>query len=93
MNFVKNYFFTNAALTSCPFLLSKIDFPVIKTLVKHSLHSMQKNVSNVLITQESNVDERSGQLIRVAFVKRQLLTKSIHILDHNMNELEFELSR
>ena len=35
MDFVRSYFFPNATLTSCPFLSSKLDFPVIKTLERH----------------------------------------------------------
>jgi hypothetical protein len=38
MYFVGSNFFTNATLTSCPFLSSKLDSPVIKTL-RHT-HSM-----------------------------------------------------
>ena len=35
MNFVRSYFFPNATLTSFPFLLSKLDSRVIKTLEGH----------------------------------------------------------
>ena len=57
MDFLRNYFFKNEPLISCPFLSSKLDSPVIKTLEKHFLYI------NVLITGESNLDERNGNSI------------------------------
>ena len=45
---------------SQPFLSSKLDSPVIKTLERHFLN-VKKYLSNVLITGESNFDERNGQ--------------------------------
>ena len=53
-------------LFSCPLLLSKLDFSVIKTL-ESRFFSLSKYLSNILITEESNLDERSGQLNRGAY--------------------------
>ena len=33
--FLRSYFFKNEPLISCPFLSSKLDFPVMKTLERH----------------------------------------------------------
>jgi hypothetical protein len=38
MDFLKSYFFKNKPLISCPFLSSKLDSPLIKTLERHSLN-------------------------------------------------------
>ena len=76
MDFLRSYFFKNEPLISCPFLSSKLDSPVIKTLERHSLN-VKKCLSNVLITGESNLDKRNGQLIRGSFLKKELLKKSI----------------
>ena len=54
--FLKSYFFK----ISWAFLSSELDSPVIKTLERHSLN-VKKCLSNVLITWESNFDERNGQ--------------------------------
>ena len=62
MDFLRSYLFKNEPLISCSFLLSKLDSPVIKTLERHSLN-VKKCLSNVLITGESNFDERNGQEI------------------------------
>ena len=62
MDFVRSYFITNETLGSRPFLSSKLDSPVIKTLERHSL------IVKTVITGESNFDERNGQLPRVSFV-------------------------
>ena len=35
MDFLRGYVFKNEPLISCPFLSSKLDSPVIKTLEKH----------------------------------------------------------
>ena len=43
-----------------PFFSSKLDSPEIKTLERHSLN-VKKCLSNVLITGESNFDEKNGQ--------------------------------
>ena len=51
------------------FFSSKLDFPVIKRL-ERDFFTLSEFTSNVFITRESNFYERSGQLIRVAFVKR-----------------------
>ena len=56
------------------FFSSKLDFPVIKTLERDFFTLSEWN-SNVLITGKSNFDEKSGQLVRVAFVKKLLLTE------------------
>ena len=56
MDFFRSYFFKNEPLFSCPFLSSKLDSPIIKTLERHSLN-LKKFLSNVLITGESNIDE------------------------------------
>ena len=69
MDFVRSYFFTNETLGSWTLFSSKLDSPVIKTLEAHSLN-VKKCVSNVLITGESNFDEKSVQLLRVSFVKK-----------------------
>ena len=61
---------------SCPLLSSKLDSPVIKTL--ETLTQTKKNpLSNVLITGESNLDERSGQLNRGAYILKLLVTKLV----------------
>ena len=61
MDFLRSYFFKNEPLISCPFISSKLDSPVIKTLERHSLN-VKKCLSNVLIKGESNLDKRNGQL-------------------------------
>ena len=38
MDLLRSYFFKNESLISCPFLSSKLDSPVIKTLERHSLY-------------------------------------------------------
>ena len=38
MNFLWSYFFKNEPLISCPFLSSKLDSPVMKTLERHFFH-------------------------------------------------------
>ena len=74
--FLRSYFFTNEPLISCPFLSFKLDSPVIKikTLERHSLRA-KKSFSNVLITGESNLDERNGQLIRGSFLNYSWIYK------------------
>ena len=76
MDFLRSYFFKNETLISFPFLSSKLDTPVIKTLEKH-FFTLSECLSNVLITEESNFDERNAQLIRGSFLKKYLLKKSI----------------
>ena len=56
-----------APLFSCPLLSSKLDSLVIETLKKHSF-KLKNALSNVLITGESNFDERSGQLKKGAYI-------------------------
>ena len=58
MDFLGSHFFKNEPLISCPFLLSKLDSPVIKTLERHFF---TLSLSNVLITGASNFDERNVQ--------------------------------
>ena len=55
MDFVRSYFFKNEPLISCPFLSSKLDSPVIKTLERLSLN-VKKCLSNVLITGELEME-------------------------------------
>ena len=67
MDFVRNYFFINKALGSWTLFFSlKLDSPVIKTLERH-FFELSECVSNVLITEESDFDEKSVQLTRVSF--------------------------
>ena len=56
-----------APLFSCPLLSSKLDCPVIKTL-ESIFFSSSECLSNILITGESNLDERSGQLNRGIYI-------------------------
>ena len=65
-----------APLFSCPLLSSKLDSPVIKILERHSLE-LKNPLSNVLITGQSNLDERSGQLNRGANILELLVTKLV----------------
>ena len=64
MDFLRTYFFKNEPLISWTFLgtflSSKLDSPVIKTLEGHSLN-LKKSFSDVLITGESNFDDRNVQ--------------------------------
>ena len=76
MDFLRSYFVKNEPLISCPLLSSKLDSPVIKTLERHSL-KLKNPLSNVLITEESNFDERSGQLNRGAYILKLLVTKLV----------------
>ena len=69
MDFLRSNFFKNEPLISCPFLSSKLDSPVIKTL-ETLFFTLSECLSNVLITGESNLDERNGQLIRGSFLNR-----------------------
>ena len=55
-------------------LSSKLDSPVIETL-ESVFFSLNECFSNVLITRESNFDERSGQLNKGAYILKWLLTK------------------
>ena len=52
MDFLRNYFFKNEALISWAFISSKLDFPVIKTLERHSLN-VKKNISLMFWLQEN----------------------------------------
>ena len=71
MDFLRSYFFMN-------------DSPVMKTLERRSLN-VKKCLFNVLITGESNFDERNGQRIRGSFLKKWLL-KKIHTLNDWMKK-------
>ena len=51
------------------FLSSKLESPVIKTLERH-FFTLSECLFNVLITGESNLDERNGQLIGGPFLKK-----------------------
>ena len=68
MDFLRSNFFKNEPLISLPFLSSKLDPPVIKTLER--LFFYIECLSNVLITGESNLDDRNGQMIRGSFLKK-----------------------
>ena len=57
MGFVRSYFFTNETLGRWTLFSSKLDSPVIKTLETH-FFTLSECVSNVLITGESNFDEK-----------------------------------
>ena len=74
MNFVK--VISICMHFSCPLLSYKLDSPVIKILERHSL-KIKNPLSNVLIRVESNLDERSGQLNRGAYILELLVTKFV----------------
>ena len=73
MDFLRSHFFKNEPLISCTFLSSKLVSPVIETLERH-FFTLSECLSNVLITGESDFDERYGQhcvqLIRGSFLKK-----------------------
>ena len=75
-DFVRSYFNKNEALGSWTLFSSKLDFPGIKTLETHALN-VKKCVTNVLISGESNFDEKCVQP-QISFVKKYLFTKFIH---------------
>ena len=70
MDFERSYFFTNETLGSWTLFSSKLNSPVIIKNWRHTHAMLKKCVSNVLITGESNFDEKSVQLPRVSFVKK-----------------------
>ena len=70
MDFLRSYFFKNEPLISCTFLSSKLDSPVNQNIGEALTQTKKKSLSNVLITGESNLDERNGQLIRGSFLKK-----------------------
>ena len=74
MDFERSYLLTNETLGSCPFLSSKL-YSVIKTLERH-FFTLSECLSNVLITGESNLDERIGQ----SFVRKEVISYKIGIL-------------
>ena len=54
---------------SWTFLSSKLDSPVIKTLERH-FFTLSGCLSNILIIEESDFDERNGQMPNVSFVRK-----------------------
>ena len=66
-----------APLFSCPLLSSKLDSPLIKTWEKGFFFSLSECLSNILITGEPNLDERSEQLNRGAYILKLLVTKLV----------------
>ena len=60
MDFLRSYFIKNEPLLSRPFLSSKLDSPIIKTLERH-FFTLSECLSDVSITGESDFDERNGQ--------------------------------
>ena len=58
MDFVRSYYFTNETLVSWTLFSQRLDSTVIKTLETH-FFTLSERVSNVLITGESNFDEKS----------------------------------
>ena len=62
---------------SWPFLSSKLDSPVLKTLEGHSLN-VKKWLSNVLITGESDFDERNGQETDQRFILKEITLKNTY---------------
>ena len=76
MDFLRSYFFENEPLISWTFFSSKLDSLVIKTLETQSLN-VKKVCLYVLITGESNFDEKSVQLPRVSFIRKYLTSYKI----------------
>ena len=74
MDFVRSYFFTNETLGSW----TKLDSPVIKTLEIH-FFTLSECVSNVLITGESNFDEKRCPTTQ-RFIRKELTSYKICIL-------------
>ena len=60
MDFLRSSFFKNEPLISGAFISSKLDSPVIKTLERH-FFTLSECLSSVLISGESNFDEKNGQ--------------------------------
>ena len=69
MDILRKYFFKNEPLISCPFLSSKLDSSEIKPFERHPF-KVKKCRSSVLITGESNLDERNEPLTRGSFLKK-----------------------
>ena len=65
-----------APLFSLPVLSSKLDSHVIKILDRHSL-KLKKSALQCFDAGESNLNERSGQLIRGAHILKLLVTKLV----------------
>ena len=65
----------------CPVdVVTSLDITQVNTTTLHwrdIFFTLSECLINVLITGKSNFDERNGQLVRVAFVKKLLLTKPI----------------
>ena len=67
-NFVTSNFNMYAPLFRCPLLSSKLDSPVIKTLESGFFKFEWVPHQYFDLTGESNLDERSGQLNRGAYI-------------------------
>ena len=80
MNFVRSYFFTNETLGSWTLFSSRLDSPVIKTLETH-FFTLSECVSNVLITGESNFDEKKCSTAQ-SFIRKEVTSYKIHTLGH-----------
>ena len=69
MGFVRSYFITNEILGSCPFVSSKLESPVIKTLMRHffTLSELPASIVNKNFlecwTKEGNVKNSKYMLI------------------------------
>ena len=67
----------------CPVdVVTSLDITQVNTTTLHwrdIFFTLSECLINVLITGKSNFDERNGQLVRVAFVKKLLLTKPIFL--------------
>ena len=59
----------------CPFFSSILDSSVIKTLERHFI-TLSECLSNALITEKSNLDERNGQLIRGSYFNTWLFPRT-----------------
>ena len=79
-DFVRSYFNKNEALGSWTLFSSKLDFPGIKTLETHALN-VKKCVTNVLISGESNFDEKCVQ--PQSFICEEVSFYKIHTLTIN----------
>ena len=84
-------YFWNEPLISCPFLSSKLDSPVIKTLERH-FFTLSDCLSNVLITRESNMDEKNGQLIGGSFLKNNFKQNPYFRIENCYSELVYLLA-
>ena len=69
MDCLRGYFFKNEPPDQLPISFIQIRFSCNQN-IGETLTQCEKSVSNVLITGESNCDERNGQLIRGSFLKK-----------------------